>query len=177
MLNIISQTMEFYTKYKKVPSLSDIKIENSSLLEGKTSLFITLYKNGEIRGSAGNIREITSSTAEELIQNTIHAISKDHRFPEIKIDDVKDLKIRLDVITNRRVIQDNELTKIDPVKNGVLAIKKDYSKLAVILPNIHPTLLTGDDFAPILKEKLGEKYFKANEYIVYEIQTEVSRDF
>ena len=177
MLNIVRQTMEFYTQYKKKPSINDIKIDDSSLLEWKISVFVTLYKNWEIRWSGWNIREISNSTAEELIENTIHAISKDTRFPEVKFDEVKDLKIRLDIITNRKVIQDDELVKIDPVKNWILTIKKDYSKLAVILPNIHPTLLTGEDFIPILKEKLWEKNFKANEYIIYEIETEISRDF
>jgi len=177
MLNIVRQTMEFYTKYQKAPSISDIKIEDPSLLEWKVSVFVTLYKNWEIRWSAWNIREIANSTAEELIQNTIHAISKDNRFPEVKIDEVKDLKIRIDLIKDRKVIQDDALVKVDPVKNWVLAIKKDYSKLAVILPNIHPSLLTWEDFSPILKEKLWENEFKANEYIIYEIQTEISRDF
>ena len=177
MIHIIKQTLEFYTQYKKTPSISDIQIDDPSLLKEKASLFVTLYKKWEIRWSGWNIREITNSTAEELIENTIHAISKDTRFPEVKIDEVKDLKIRLDVITNRRVIQDDELIKIDPVKNWVLAIKKDYSKLAVILPNIHPTLLTGEDFIPVLKEKLWEKDFQTNGYIIYEIVTEVSRDF
>ena len=177
MIHIIKQTIEFYTKNKKTPSISDIQIDDPSLLQEKASLFVTLYKKWEMRWSGWNIREITNSTAEELIENTIHAISKDTRFPELKIDEVKDLKIRLDVITNRRVIQDDELIKIDPVKNWVLAIKKDYSQLAVILPNIHPTLLTGEDFIPVLKEKLWEKKFQANEYIIYEIETEVSRDF
>jgi len=44
MIHIIKQTIEFYTKYKKTPSISDIQIDDPSLLQEKASLFVTLYK-------------------------------------------------------------------------------------------------------------------------------------
>jgi hypothetical protein len=58
------------------------------------------------------------------------------------LDEAKDIKIRIDKIINRRVLQDKEIFQIDPTKSGVLAIKKDYSIMATILPNINSILLT-----------------------------------
>ena len=45
--------------------------------------------------------------------------------------------------------------------------------MACILPNINPKLLSGEDFINVLKEKLQEPKFNENEYIIYEIKTEV----
>jgi AMMECR1 domain-containing protein len=78
----------------------------------------------------------------EIIENTIEAISQDSRFSPVKLDEVKDIKIRVDLITSRKILKESEVLSIDPVKNGVLVIKKDYSSTALILPNINPLLLT-----------------------------------
>ncbi|MGB2110800.1 MAG: hypothetical protein ACPHY8_02585 [Patescibacteria group bacterium] len=52
MLDIIEQIIKFYLQYKKAPDVSDLKLEDTSLMEEKKSLFITLYKNGEVAGSS-----------------------------------------------------------------------------------------------------------------------------
>ena len=48
------------------------------------------------------------------------------------------ISLRLDTISDRKVVDLATLKKLDPVKNGVIAIRRDYEKLAVILPNISP---------------------------------------
>ncbi|MFK7779623.1 MAG: hypothetical protein QM490_00535, partial [Candidatus Gracilibacteria bacterium] len=60
---------------------------------------------------------------------------------------------------------------------GVLAIKKDYNSMAVILPNINPLLLTGEDLIPILKEKFKIPKFIEKDYIIYKIETQVTDNF
>ena len=176
MITIVKQTIEFYTKYFKTPSINDIKFKDESLLNKQGSVFITIYKNWEIRWSAWNIKEIKSSLAQEIIENTIEAISKDSRFKPLKLDEAQKLKIRIDLITNKNILQDAEIKKLDPVKNWILVIKKDYEKMACILPNINPLLLTWEDFIPVLKEKLNEKKFDEKDYIIYNIETEIFRD-
>ena len=177
MISTVQQTINFYLQNFKTPKVEELKIENFALLENNWSIFVTLYKNWEIRWSSWNIKEIEANLAEELIENTIWAISKDSRFKPVKLDEVKDLKIRIDKIENRRILQDNEILKIDPTKSWVLAIKKDYSKMAVILPNINPILLTWEDLIPILEAKFNTKKFEEKEYILYVIETQVTDNF
>jgi len=176
MIQIVKQTIEFYAKYLKTPTINEVKFEDESLLAKQWSVFVTIYKNWEIRWSAWNIKEIKSSLVWEIIENTIEAISKDTRFEPIKLDEVKDLKLRLDIITNRNVLKEWEIKKLDPVKNWVLAIKKDYENVACILPNINPSLLTWGDFIPVLESKLWIKKFDEKDYIIYSIETEIFRD-
>jgi hypothetical protein len=59
----------------------------------------------------------------------------------------------------------------------VLAIKKDYEKIALILANMHPALLTGEDFKEVLQSKLNDKDFKEEDYLLYEIISEQKNNF
>jgi AMMECR1 domain-containing protein len=138
---------------------------------------VTLYKKWEIRWSSWNIKEIKNNIAEEIIENTITALSKDPRFKPVKLEEVKDLKIRIDFIKKRTILQDKEIFQIDPIKEWVLAIKKDYSSMAAILPNINPSLLIWEDLIPILEAKFNSKWFKEEDYILYKIETETFNNF
>ncbi|MDD3794179.1 MAG: AMMECR1 domain-containing protein [Candidatus Gracilibacteria bacterium] len=177
MLEIVKQIIDFYIKNQKFPKIYDLNIENSSLLNEKLSCFVTFYYKGEIRGSAGNIKEIKDNGINEIIENTITALTKDSRFKPITPNEAYDLKIRIDKINNREMLKDKSIKTIDPTISGIITIKKDYSKMACILPNINPKLLTGEDFIPILKEKLSERSFKEDDYIIYEIKTIVETSY
>jgi|SaaInlV_100m_DNA_6_1039743.scaffolds.fasta_scaffold02357_5 AMMECR1 domain-containing protein len=177
MISIVQQTIDFYLKNFKTPSSWDLNIEDLSLLEKKWSVFVTIYKNWEIRWASGNIKEIKANLVEELIENTITAISKDTRFEAVKNDEIKDLKIRIDLIENRNVLQDKAIMQIDPTKSWILAIKKDYSSMAAILPNINPILLSWEDLIPVLETKLNTKKFAEKDYILYQIETKVVDNF
>ncbi len=175
MIELVKQTLEFYLKYLKEPQLNELQITEQTLLSTRWSCFVTLYKNGEIRGSAGNVKEVEATMAQEIIRNVISAATQDSRFEKLKLDEVKDIKIRIDVITERKILQEWKIALLDPVKSWVIAIKKEYDKLAVILPNISAKLLTGSDFPAFLEAKLWEAFDEKN-YIVYEITTSVESD-
>ena len=177
MDNIAKQVIEFYTKFKKEPTLIDLNIEDQSLLSRTWNVFVTVYLKWEINWSSWNIREIEWNIVWEIIKNTINAISQDPRFDPINIDDIPNLKVRVDEITNRRVLKDWEIKTLEPVKNWIIAIKKDYEILSVILPSISPLLLKWEDFIPALADKLWVDDFKEEEYIIYSINTEVHKDF
>lgn len=177
MIDIAKQTIDFYFKNFKTPKINDLNIKDESLTQLNWSLFITLYKWWEIRWSSWNIKEIKNSIAEEIIENTINALTKDSRFKPVKLDESKNIKIRIDLIKQRTILQDKEIFQIDPIKDGILVIKKDYSKMAVILPNINPSLLTWEDLLPVLESKFNVNWFKEEEYILYKIQTEIFDNF
>jgi len=185
MISIVKQTMEFYLQKMRAPLINELEISRSELTTTKWSCFVTLFLNWEIRGSAGNIKEIKNSIAEELIENTIEAMVWDSRFDKVTIWESKEIKIRVDLITNRKVLArtDDEakkwfetISKIDPVKNWIIVIKKDYTNTATILPNIDPKLITWKDYNGILSAKLWEA-FDENKYIIYQIETKVESDY
>jgi len=177
MLPIVKQTINFYLKNFKTPKTEELEIRNEALLDETWLVFVTVYKNWEIRWSWWNIKEIKKNLAEELIENTITAIYWDNRFEPVKYGEIDDLRIRIDLIKNKTVLQDKELFEIDPTKYWVLAIKKDYSSMAMILPNINPILLTWEDLIPVLKWKFNTKIFEEKDYILYKVETEITDNF
>jgi AMMECR1 domain-containing protein len=177
ILDIVKQTIDFYTKYLKIPEIDDIKIKDTSFFEKKWCVFVTIYKNGEIRWWAWNIKELKESIVFEIIENTIEAISKDTRFSALKLDEIKDLKIRVDIIKQRKILKEKEIFSVDPIKNWIIAIKNDYSTMTTILPNIGPLLLEWKDFIPVLEEKMKIPKFVEEDFIIYVIETEVINNF
>ncbi|MDD5770297.1 MAG: AMMECR1 domain-containing protein [Candidatus Gracilibacteria bacterium] len=175
MLDIVSQIIKYYLETSKIPTKNELVIKDKSLLEKKGTIFITIYKSGNIVGNSGNIVEIENDLVNELIKNTIFALG-DKRFERLTINDLDKIKIRIDILKNRILLNDKKIQDLNPVKSGILVIKKDYNKLSVILPNISSTMTSGDDFVEVLSNKLEEE-FKAENYIVYEIQTEVLTNY
>jgi len=177
MISIVKQTIKFYLNNNKIPTVNNLEISDNSLLNNNWSIFVTLYKNGEVRWASWNIQKIESNLVDELIKNTIHAIKEDKRFKKIEKSDINILKVRIDKITERKILQKWELKKIDPTVSWVLAINKDYENMAVILPNINPILLTWNDLIPVLNQKLNIKNFSEDDFILYSIRTENINDF
>jgi len=177
MVDITKQTIDFFLKFWKKPELKDLKIKDESLLNRRWNVFITIYLNGEINGSSWNIKEIKDNIVLELIENTVNAISKDPRFEKLKLEDIPNIKIRVDEISNRKILEKWEIKSLEPIKSWVIAIKKNYDTLVVILPNISASILSWEDFLYYLWEKLGVKEFKEDDYIIYSIETVISKDF
>lgn len=171
MIDIATQTIDYYFKHLKKPELSDLEIKDPQLIESQGKVFVTLYINGEVRWASWNIQEVETSLALEIVENTIAALSTDSRFDPITMNESKNIKIRIDQITNRNPLGEWEYQKIDPVKSWILVIEKEYKNLACILPNMSSKLLTGEDFIPVLREKLKIPHFQENDYIIYAIET------
>lgn len=175
MIDIVKQIIKYYLENnKKTPTKNELIINDISLLEKKWNIFVTVYKNWNIVWNSWNIVELENDLVWELIQNTITSLN-DPRFEKLTLDDLDKLKIRVDVINNR-ILLNKKIEDLNPVKSWILVIKKDYTKLSVILPNISPTLVSGGDFVKVISKKLDEE-FKLENYIVYEIETEVFSDY
>ncbi len=175
MLDIVSQVIKYFLEHRKIPTKNELIIKDNSLLEKKGNIFVTIYKNGNIVWNSGNIVEIENDLVNELIKNTIYALW-DQRFPDLELTDREKIKIRIDIIKNRLLLNNKKISELNPMKSWVLVIKKDYNKLSVILPNISSTLTSWKEFYEILSKKLEED-FKEENYIIYEIETDILSDF
>jgi len=185
MINIVTQTIDFYFNKLREPKTQELEIKNTSLLNTRWSCFVTIFLNWEVRWAAGNIKEIKDSLAEEIIANTIEAITNDKRFSKLTKAEAKNIKIRVDIITKRKVLarvdeeakkQVETISKIDPIKNWIIVIKKDYSKASVILPNIDPKIIKWTDYKAIISAKLNES-FDEDKYIIYELETKQENNY
>ena len=173
----VQHIIDAYFLKMRAPDISELPEEkNTPPLSEKWACFVTLYHKGEVRWSAGNIKEVHPTLAEEMLTNTVEAMTKDKRFTPITFDEKEWLNFRVDIIKNRAMIELEEVRKLDPVKMWVIAIKRDYEKLAVILPNISPKLLIWSDLLTSLEKKLSDTKLSDKAYIFYKIETEIERN-
>jgi AMMECR1 domain-containing protein len=177
MKDIVSGVLDIYFKKMREPKLEELTTSNTALLEEKWCCFVTLYLNGELRWSAGNIKEIHDSLAKELISNTMQALTGDKRFTPLTLNEAEKIQFRIDKISDRQMINFSDIKNIDPVKNGIIAINRNYKKLASILPNMSPKILTWDDLLPVLMNKLEEKDINDTNYIFYKIDTTTQTNY
>ncbi len=175
MVEIVKQIIKHYLENNRVPNIEELVVLDKNLVNRKANLFVTIYKSWEVRGSAWNIKELEPTALQELIKNTIAALN-DERFEKLTIDDINNIQVRVDEINTREILDDWKILSKDPLKTWIIAIKKDREKLAVILPNISPLMLNGEDFISVLSKKLWEEFIE-KDYDIFSITTKQYTSF
>ena len=102
------------------------------MVENTAGTFVTLHKNGELRGCIGTINPTKKSVAEEIINNAISSATRDPRFPTVQESELEDLEISVDVLRPSEIIED--ISQLDTKKYGVM-VTSEYKK-GLLLPNI-----------------------------------------
>ncbi len=178
MKEIVENILRQYFSKMREPKIEELGLDaNNTLMSEAWCCFVTLYKNWEVRGSAGNIKEIHKNLASELISNTMQALTADKRFTPLTLDEAESIQVRVDKITERAMITTKEIDTTDPVKHGIIAINRNYEKLAVVLPNMSAKLMIWSDFLPVLKNKLEGESVNDKDYILYKIETLVESNY
>jgi AMMECR1 domain-containing protein len=115
---------------KKILSIPEVGLAGSEYLDTKHLSFVTLYKDGRVIASSGRVHIKKENTILELIENTLFCL-KDERFIEaIKNPlELKNVKFRVDIITNsqRKVIK--SLDEVDPKTDGLILISQPKNTL------------------------------------------------
>lgn len=102
------------------------------LLEKRAGVFVSLKKNGELRGCIGTIKPTTKSIAEEIMQNAISAGLNDPRFAPVEEWELEQLIYSIDVLGEAEKISSKGL--LDPQNYGVI-VRKGY-RTGLLLPNL-----------------------------------------
>ncbi len=129
LLEIVKQTVESYVKTGRVAEFS----ESTPALNQKLGAFVTLKKQGQLRGCIGNF---TSDASEPLwrnvVQMAISAASQDPRFLPVTAEELPFLEYEVSVLSPLKKISD--WREIQLGKHGV-EIKKGI-KSGVFLPQV-----------------------------------------
>jgi AMMECR1 domain-containing protein len=107
----------------------------------------------------------------------MQALTGDKRFTPLTLTQAEKIQFRIDKISDRNMINFAEIKDIDPTKNGIIAIHRAYNKLGTVLPNMSAKIMTGDDFIPVLENKLEDKNINDKNYIFYSMQTQVETNY
>ena len=88
------------------------------MLERKSGTFVTIEKNGKLRGCIGTYLPIKRNIAEEIIQNTVAAATQDYRFGPIQQDELPYLSYTVYILEKPELVKD--IKKLDPKKYGII---------------------------------------------------------
>ena len=129
-IRLARQSLEtFVVSRKKMRVPKDL---SSKILSTQAGVFVSIHKEGQLRGCIGTILPTKDSIAQEIITNAIHAGMEDPRFFPVEESELGDLEYHVDILGEIKPVED--ISQLDPVKYGVIV--KAGRKRGLLLPNL-----------------------------------------
>ena len=104
----------------------------AEMLSERAGVFVSLHKEGRLRGCIGTIAPTQGCVAEEILENAISASTRDPRFDPVRREELEALEISVDVLARPEKIDSKE--KLDVKRYGVIVSKG--RKRGLLLPNL-----------------------------------------
>ena len=120
------------------------------MYDSRAGVFVSIKKEGRLRGCIGTIQAVQKSIAEEIIENAVSAAVKDPRFYPVEQDELDKLTISVDVLGATEAI--DSMDKLDVKRYGVV-VTKGYRR-GLLLPNLSG-VDTAEEQVAIAKQKAG----------------------
>ncbi|NLL63601.1 MAG: AmmeMemoRadiSam system protein A [Ruminococcaceae bacterium] len=147
-VSLARYTIEDYVKTGIRPELpKDLPAE---MLKNRAATFVSLHREGRLRGCIGTLAPCHESVALEIQYNAISAATEDPRFTSLHLDELDDLQISVDVLSEPEKISGPE--ELDPKKYGVI-VSHGYRR-GVLLPNLEG-VDTVEEQIDIARQKAG----------------------
>jgi AmmeMemoRadiSam system protein A len=104
-------------------------------MQGRAGAFVSLHdRRGDLRGCIGTIEPREPNLAQEVIHNAISAAISDPRFPPVRPDELDDLSIKVDVLTEPELVGGPE--ELDPRRYGVIVQSAQDYRRGLLLPDL-----------------------------------------
>ncbi len=119
-------------KYLREGSYLKMPVEYEKLCAYKAGAFVSLKKQGELRGCIGTIEPAAENLAQEIIRNAVSAAVNDPRFDPLEPQELDELTISVDVLEKPEPVSGIE--DLDPEVYGVIVTSGH--KRGLLLPSI-----------------------------------------
>lgn len=129
-VKLARMSLEYYVRtgeYLELP-----KGLSKELLENRRPVFVTIKKNGMLRGCIGSTEPREKNIGREIIKYAVNAGTKDPRFDRVDPTELNKLEYSVDVLFAPEPI--NSMNQLDVGRYGVI-VSKGY-KTGLLLPNI-----------------------------------------
>ena len=147
LVQLARQTIETYIKAGKTIAPPR---ELAPEMKGKAGVFVSLHRNHQLRGCIGTFSPTTESVAHEVIRNAIESATQDPRFPELTDEELKDLEISVDVLTDPEPVK--SIADLNAKEYGVI-IKSGWRR-GLLLPDLKG-VNTPEEQIAICRQKAG----------------------
>jgi len=105
----------------------------SNAYEKKAGVFVTIYREDQLRGCIGTYVPTQESIAKEIVGNAIAASFRDSRFSPVSKKELDDLTFEISVLEEPKKIKD--MKELDEKKYGVI-VKTPDGRSGLLLPDI-----------------------------------------
>lgn len=137
----------FVKTHKPAEMPDDVPAE---LLNRRAGAFVSLHKDGNLRGCIGTIMATQDNLAEEILINAISACSNDPRFNPVTADELDDIEYSVDVLGEPERVFD--VKDLDVKRYGVIV--ENGNRRGLLLPDLEGVDTVQEQIA-IAKRKAG----------------------
>ena len=120
------------------------------LTDSRAGAFVSIHKQGRLRGCIGTIAPTCATLGEEIIQNAVSAASRDPRFDPIRPEELDLLEISVDVLGAPEDI--SSLSELDVKRYGVIVTRG--ARRGLLLPDLEG-VDTPEEQVAIARQKAG----------------------
>ena len=133
-VSLARKSLEFTVKKegKYILSAAERNAMPDEMRFERAGAFVSIQKNGMLRGCVGTISPTMPNIAEEIIQNAVSAGTKDNRFPPVQKHEIPFLTYKVDVLDAPESISGPE--KLDVKQYGVIV--ESGHRRGLLLPNL-----------------------------------------
>lgn len=140
------QVLEEYLRDGTKPDPADLP----EFYRQKAGVFVTLKKEGRLRGCIGTFEPVHSSLAAEIAANAVSAATRDPRFPPVSLEELKKLTVSVDVLSPLEKVNSKE--DLDPKTYGLFL--RSGRRSGLLLPDLEG-VDTVDEQVSITRQKAG----------------------
>lgn len=98
----------------------------------RAGVFVSLKKDGELRGCIGTFEPMAKNIAEEIMQNAASAALRDPRFPPVREDELDEIIYSVDVLTEPELVRGAD--ELDARRYGVIV--ESRGRKGLLLPDL-----------------------------------------
>jgi AmmeMemoRadiSam system protein A len=143
------KTVESYVRTGKVPELPSIDKIPSEFRE-KAGVFVSIHKQGMLRGCIGTTKGIRPDIVREIMENAVSAATEDPRFYPITPEELDYLDYSVDILSKAEPVDD--IKNLNPKIYGVI-VEKGHRQ-ALLLPDL-PGVDSVQEQLRVVKRKAG----------------------
>ena len=129
-VRLARETVESWVLEKKTPEVP--KWAPAEMTGSRAGVFVSIHKDGRLRGCIGTFLPTRENIAREIISNAVSASTRDPRFDAVRPEELDKLEINVDVLSAPEKIRGKE--ELDVKKYGVIV--SSGGKRGLLLPDL-----------------------------------------
>lgn len=132
LVDLARRTIESYVRDgRQIDPPEELTLE----MQRRAGAFVTIHRQGQLRGCIGTIQPTCENVAEEVIRNAISAATRDPRFPPLRRNELPNLEVKVDVLGEPEPV--DSLDELDPKRYGLIVQSVEQPrKRGLLLPDL-----------------------------------------